>query len=185
MHECSSQHENIYCNVHLMKDDFILNFFQKKDWTKVLYCRSDCWTTFAGVTRNEDKRSQTKERDVKKHIFWHKMLIYYNNMYVLMYFTFEKRFMWFFSNRDHPCSFNVKNIIKKMPFADQLTWSHTIFRCYLVTFKIIPPPVGYSELFQKISRYWTIFWRGIGGRVRVHFICTAAVLQLAAYFQFI
>ena len=93
MHECSSQYENIYCNVHLKKDDFILNFFQKKDWTKVLYCRSDGWTTLAGVTRNEDKRSQTKERDVKKHIFWHKMLIYYNSMYVLMYFTFEKRFM--------------------------------------------------------------------------------------------
>jgi hypothetical protein len=93
------------------------------------FSKVDGWTTLAGVTRNEDKRSQTKERDVKKHMFWHKMLIYYNNMYVLMYFTFEKRFMWFFSNRDHPCSFNVKNIIKKIPFADQLTWSHTIFMC--------------------------------------------------------
>ena len=109
-------------------------------------------------------------------MFWHKMLIYYNNMYVLMYFTFEKRFMWFFSNRDHPCSFNVKNIIKKIPFADQLTWSHTIFKCYLVTFKIIPPPAGYSELLHKFSRYWTIFLEGVGScsfwRL---YMCTAAV----------
>ena len=30
MHECSSQHENIYCNVHLKKDDFILKFKKKK-----------------------------------------------------------------------------------------------------------------------------------------------------------
>ena len=80
MHECSSQHENIYCNVHLKKDDFILKFFQKKIGRK--YCRSDGWTMYmwAGVTRNEDKRSQMKERDVKKHIFFHNMLIYYNNM---------------------------------------------------------------------------------------------------------
>ena len=32
------------------------------------------------------------------------MLIYYNNMYVLMYFTLEKRFMWF-------CSADIVNII--------------------------------------------------------------------------
>ena len=30
MHECSSLHENIYCNVHLNKNDFILKFFHKK-----------------------------------------------------------------------------------------------------------------------------------------------------------
>ena len=68
MHECSSQHENIYCNVHLNKNDFILKFFQKKIGQH--YCRSDGWTTWAGVTRNEDKRSQMKERDIKKHILF-------------------------------------------------------------------------------------------------------------------
>jgi hypothetical protein len=52
---------------------------------------------------------------------------------------------------------------------------YTIFRCYLVTFKIIPPSARYSELFQKFSRYWTICWRGGEERVRVHFICTVAV----------
>jgi hypothetical protein len=30
MHVCSSQHDNIYCSVHLIKDDFILKFLQKK-----------------------------------------------------------------------------------------------------------------------------------------------------------
>jgi len=69
-------------------------FFKKRlDESTVGRMAGPCTCMWAGVTRNEDKRSQMKERDVKKHIFLHKMLIYYNNMYVLMYFTFEKRFM--------------------------------------------------------------------------------------------
>ena len=37
---------------------------------------------------------------------------------------------------------------------------HTIFRCYLVTFKIIPPPAGYSKRLQNCSTCWICFFEG-------------------------
>ena len=53
-----------------------------------------------------------------------------------------------------------------MPFADQLTWSHTIFRCYLVTFKIIPHQQDIVNPFKYFQDIELFFWRGW---VRVHF----------------